>query len=460
MALKREKSEKQPVDMSAHFSIPALLKYTAPSIGMMIFMAIYEIVDGFFVSNFVSSTALAAVNMVFPVFIILGTIGYMMGTGGSAIVARTYGEGRKERANEYFSLFVYASIAGAVILTVAGMPLLPYAFSLMGAQGELLKLCVAYGNILMIGLVFDVLQYTFQSLTMAAGKPKVGFWATVAAGVTNMVLDALLIGVLGWGIQGAAIATVIGFALGGMIPFVYFALPNSSMLRLGKCHLNWRALGAAAANGSSEMVSNIAMSVVTVVYNVQLLRFIGENGVAAYGVIGYVAMVFAAIFLGYATGAAPLMSFQHGNENKKEMRSLFQKGVLIMGVCGVLMFILTRIAAEPLAFLFVSYDEGLMALTVHAFSIYSMAFLLMGFNMFASSLFTSLSNGVVSAVLSFVRTLIFEVGCAIILPFVVGADGIWFSVIVAEVLALIMSGIAVAWFGPRYGIVGKKSLEA
>lgn len=456
MPRQKKRTPKKGVDMSAHFSIPDLLKYTAPSVGMMIFVAIYEVVDGFFVSNYVSSTALAAVNIAYPVFLILGTLGYMMGTGGSAIVARTYGEGNPQRANELFSLFVYASIAGGIAFTVIGIPLLPLLFTLMGAQGELLELSVAYGTILMFGLVLDVLQYIFQNLTMTAGKPKVGFWSTVAAGVTNIVLDALFVGVLGWGIEGAAIATVAGLAFGGLIPLVYFLLPNSSMLRLGRCSLDWRALRAAAGNGSSEMVSNIAMSLVAIVYNYQLLKFIGEPGVAAYGVIGYVALVFAGVFMGYSVGAAPLMSFQHGNGNKAEMRSLFKKGVGIMAVCGVAMLVLTRLAAAPLATLFVGYDEDLMELTVHAFSIYSTAFLLMGLNMFASSLFTSLSNGKVSAVLSFMRTLVFEVGCAFLLPLALGADGIWYSVIVAEVLALVLSAASVLWLGPVYGILPQR----
>ncbi|MGN0039242.1 MAG: MATE family efflux transporter [Coriobacteriales bacterium] len=456
MPRQKKRTPKQGVDMSAHFSIPALLKYTAPSVGMMVFVSIYEVVDGFFVSNYVNSTALAAVNIAYPVFLILGTIGYMMGTGGSAIVARTYGEGDPKRANELFSLFVYASIAGAVAFTVAGIPLLPLLFALMGAQGELLEMSVSYGTILMFGLVLDVLQYIFQNLTMTAGKPKVGFWATVAAGVTNIALDALFVGFLGWGIEGAAIATVVGLAFGGLIPLVYFLLPNSSMLRLGRCSLDWRALGAAAANGSSEMVSNIAMSLVAIVYNTQLLKFIGEPGVAAYSVIGYVALFFAGVFMGYSVGAAPLMSFQHGNGNKAEMRSLFKKGTSIMAVCGVVMFLLTRVAAVPLSMLFVGYDEGLMELTVHAFSIYSTAFLLMGLNMFASSLFTSLSNGKVSAALSFMRTLVFEIGCAFLLPLVLGPDGIWYSVIVAEVLALAMSAACVLWLGPVYGIVERR----
>ena len=457
MPRQKKRTPKIGVDMSAHFSIPALLKYTAPSVGMMIFVAIYEVVDGFFVSNYVSSTALAAVNIAYPVFLILGTLGYMMGTGGSAIVARTYGEGKPQRANELFSLFVYASIAGGIAFTVIGIPLLPLLFTLMGAQGELLELSVAYGTILMFGLVLDVLQYIFQNLTMAAGKPKVGFWSTVAAGVTNIVLDALFVGVLGWGIEGAAIATVAGLAFGGLIPLAYFLMPNSSMLRLGRCTLDWGALRAAAGNGSSEMVSNIAMSLVAIVYNIQLLKFIGEPGVAAYGVIGYVALVFAGVFMGYSVGAAPLMSFQHGNGNKAEMRSLFKKGTAIMAVCGVVMFILTRVLAAPLATLFVGYDESLMELTVHAFSIYSTAFLLMGLNLFASSLFTSLSNGKVSALLSFMRTLVFEIGCAFLLPLVLGGDGIWYSVIVAEVLALAMSVGSVLWLGPVYGIVPRRS---
>ncbi|MBO4364783.1 MAG: MATE family efflux transporter [Eggerthellaceae bacterium] len=445
------------VDMSQHFTTGGLLRFTAPSVGMLIFISIYSVVDGFFVSNFVGSSALAAVNLAFPVVMILGTIGYMMGTGGSALVGKVRGEGDDERANRLFSLFVYASIVGGLLFTAIGIPLLRPLFQMMGATGDMLELAVEYGTILMVGLVFDVLQYSFQSFIITAGKPSMGFMVTVAAGVTNMALDVLFIGVFGWGVAGAAWATVAGVVVGGLVPLVYFARPNDSALRLCKTRLDWRSLGKAAANGLSEMVTNIAISLVSIVYNIQLISMIGADGVAAYGVIMYVMFVFAGAFLGYSVGCAPLMSFQYGAQNKAEMQSLFKKSIGIIGICGILMFAATRVAAAPLAGLFVGYDEGLLSLTEHAFTLYSSAFLLMGFNVYASSLFTSLGNGLVSALISFLRSLVIEIGSVILLPMVLGPDGIWLSVVVAEAVAIVISGAFVLWLAPHYGYLRKRT---
>lgn len=441
------------VDMSKHFSVGALLRYTAPSIGMMAFLSIYGVVDGFFVSNFVGSTALAAVNFTYPVFMILGTIGYMVGTGGSAIVAKTLGEGDQGRANRLFSLFIYASIAAGLLFTALGIPLLRPLLSALGAQGSLLEESLAYGTVLMVGLVFDILQYIFQSLVMTAGKPKLGFWFTVGAGVVNIALDFLFIGVLGWGIAGAAWATIAGCAVGGAGPLLYFARPNESALRLRRTSIDWRSLGRAAANGSSEMVTNVAMSLVSIVYNAQLLRIMGSDGVAAYGVIMYVSLLFAGAFLGYSVGCAPLMSYQYGAKNQVEMRSLFRKSLGIVAVFGVVMFVATRLLAHPISELFVGYDAELMDLTEHAFFVFSIAFLLMGFSVYGSSLFTALNNGLVSALISFLRTIVFEIGAVMLLPLVLGPDGIWWSVTVAEVAALAITAFFIVWLTPKYGLL-------
>lgn len=442
--------------MSQHFSIGELLRYTAPSVGMMVFLSVYGIVDGFFVSNFVGSTALAAVNFVWPIYIILGTIGYMMGTGGGALVAKTLGEGDEERANSLFSLFVYVSLVAGVLFSAAGIVLLHPLLGALGVQGAMLDECMAYGYILMFGVVFDVLQYNFQNLVMTAGKPKLGFAFTVAAGVTNMLLDWLFICVFGWGVAGAAFATVAGCAVGGVAPIVYFALPNSSLLRLGRACVDWRALGKAMANGSSEMVSNLALSLVSIVYNVQIMHLLGEQGVAAYGVIMYVAFVFISVFLGYSVGAAPLMSFQYGARRTDEMRSLFKKSLAIIGVFGVAMFVITRLLSHPISLVFVGYDAQLMQLTEHAFSLYSIAFLIMGFSMYGSSLFTALNNGLVSAIISFVRSFVFEIGSVLLLPLVLGPDGIWLSVTLAEVASVILTAFFVVWLAPKYGLLEER----
>ena len=436
--------------MSKHFSTGDLVRYTLPSIGMMIFTSIYIAVDGFFVSNFVGGTALAAVNFAFPIAMVLGTVGYMLGTGGSAIVAKTRGEGDAVRANELFSLFVYASIAGGLAFSVVGAATLAPLLSALGAEGALFDDAYVYGLILMCGLVFDVLQYVFQGLVMTAGKPKLGFWVTVGAGMTNIVLDALFVAGFGWGIIGAAIATLLGKVVGSVAPLVYFARPNTSPLRLGRAALDWHALGKAAFNGSSEMVTNLAISLVSIVYNVQLLNMLGENGVAAYGVIMYVSFAFIAVFIGYSVGSGPLMSYQYGAQNRIEMRNLFKNSLVIVGVAGACMFAITRFAAGPLADVFVGYDAELRELTVHAFEIYSVSLLLVGFNMYGSSLFTALNNGLVSAVISFVRTFVFEIGAVLVLPLLLGPDGIWYSVSIAEAAALVLTTVFCKWLLPRY----------
>lgn len=440
-----------PIDMGKHFAFTDLIRFTLPTIGMMLFMSAYVMVDGFFVSNWCGSIALAAVNFAYPIPMILGTVGFMMGTGGSAIVAKTRGEGDDERANREFSLLVYAAIVAGVICIGIGIAILEPMLVALGAQEKMLGDCLVYGYILIIGLPATILQYLFQELLITAGKPKLAFGITLAAGIANIVLDALLIVGLDMGVAGAGIGTVVGEAIGGIIPLVYFARPNKSFLRLGHTTLNWRLLGRAATNGSSEMVSNIAMSVVSIAYNVQLLRYMGSDGVAAYGVIMYVGMAFAAIFMGYIIGSAPLMSYQYGAKNAREMQSLFRKSLVIIALSALAMFGATRVLAAPLAQIFVGYDPSLVELTTHAMLIYALAVLLMGFNMYGSALFTSLGNGIVSAIISFVRTLIFEVGAVLLLPILVGAEGIWYSVSVAELAAIALTSVFTIALAPTYG---------
>ncbi len=438
------------VDMSQHFTYSKLAKFALPTIGMMLFMSTYAMVDGFFVSNFAGRTALAAVNFVYPILMIMGTVGFMLGTGGSAVVAKTRGEGDDVRANRQFSLLVYAAITAAIAFTAIGFAALRPLLELMGAEGALLEGSTVYGVILMVGVPFSILQYLFQELLITAGKPGLGFAATVAAGVTNIVLDAVFVAGFGWGLRGAAAATVIGMAVGGIAPLVYFARPNRSFLRLGAATLDWRTLGHMSLNGSSEMVSNIAMSVVAIAYNMQLLKYLGDSGVAAYGVIMYASGMFVAIFMGYIVGTAPLMSFQYGAKNRVEMQSLFRKSMAIVAGSGLLMFAAVQILARTVAQIFVGYDASLVELTVHAARFFAPAVLLMGFNMYASALFTSLGNGAISAVISFVRTFICEIAAVLLLPLWLGSNGIWLSVVVAEIVALALAGFFVFRFAPRY----------
>ncbi len=440
-------------DMSRHFSWGALLRFTAPSIAMMIFTSIYGIVDGLFVSNFAGKTAFAAVNFVLPIIMIPSAVGFMIGTGGSAIVAKTRGEGDDASANRYFTMLVYSGAVMGIILAVAGVLTAEPICALLGAEGQMLADCGVYGRIIYLTLPFFVLQYIFQSFFVAAGKPQVGFYVVLLAGCANIVLDALLVGMLGLGLVGAAVATNVSEILGGGIPLIYFARKNTSFLRFVKAPFQGRILGRACFNGMSEMVTNIAMSFVSVLYNLQLMRYIGEDGVAAYGVIMYVVMVFAAIFLGYSMGSSPLMSFQYGAKNPREMQNLFRKSIAFVVVGGILMFALSEVSAELIADVFVSYDAGLRAITVESFRIYAIAFLFIGFSVYGSALFTSLGNGTVSAIIALLRSLIFEAGSVLLLPLALGIQGIWISISVAELASLVVTLAFILALGRRYGFL-------
>lgn len=435
-------------NMAQHFTFAKLLRFTLPSVGMMVFMSLYVMIDGFFVSNWCGATALAAVNFAYPIPAILGSLGFMLGTGGNAIVASTLGAGDRKLANERFSMLVFAALAGGIAFAILGTATLRPLLAALSASGQMLEDGIVYGSILVMSVPFTILQYLFQELMMTAGKPDMAFGVTVVAGVVNIVLDAVLIVGAGLGVAGAAIGTMAGEAAGALIPLVYFMRKNTSNLRLVRTRFDWRTLGRACWNGSSEMVSNIASSVVAMVYNIQLLAYLGEPGVAAYGVIMYAGFLFAAVFLGYCTGCAPLMSYHLGARNGEEMASLFRKSLLIVGVAGVGMFALTRVLVTPLATLFVGYDAGLLELTVHAALLYSFALLVMGFNVYGSSLFTAVGNGHVSALISFVRTFICEIGAVLLVPLVLGADGIWLSILVAEAVALVLTAAMTCYLKP------------
>ncbi len=439
------------VDMSRHFSTSALLRFTAPTIAMMVFTSLYGIVDGFFVSNYAGKTSLAAVNLIMPIVMIMSSFGMMIGTGGSALVAKTMGEGDNWRARRYFTLLVAFGFCLGFVLSVIGWFVMGGLASAMGAQGQFHSDSVLYGRMMMLSLPFFILQYAFQSFFVAAGKPKLGFLVIVGAGVTNIVLDFALVGVFGMGLFGAALATNVSELVGGVVPVVYFMRRRTASLWFVRPHVRWNVIGSACLNGSSEMVTNVAMSLVAILYNLQLLRYAGEDGVAAYGVIMYTAMVFASIFMGYAVGSAPLLSFQCGAKNRVEMRSLLWKSLGIVAVCSVIMFLAGQVLAAPLSAVFVGYDWQLLEPTVHAYHIYAFCFLFMGFAIYSSSFFTALNNGIVSAAISFLRTLVFEVAAVMLLPLVLGIDGIWLSVTVAEVAACVVAAAFMVALGRRYG---------
>lgn len=439
------------VDMSKHFTTSALIKFTLPTMAMMIFTSCYTIVDGFFVSNYAGKTALAAVNLIFPAVMILASTGMMIGTGGSALVAKTLGEGNAPRARRYFTLLVIFAFAIGSVLAIGGWFFMEPVATMLGATGQMHADASLYGRMMMISLPFFILQYAFQSFFVAAGKPKLGFLVIVIAGVTNIVLDFLFVGAFGWGLPGAALATNIGEFLGGLIPVLYFMRKRDTPLYFAHPHLRWHVIGKACVNGSSEMVTNIAMSLVGILYNWQLLRYIGEDGVAAYGVIMYTAMIFSSIFMGYAIGSSPLLSFQFGARNRTEMRSLLWKSLGLIAVASVFMFLAGQELAGPLSAIFVSYDPELLELTTKAYRLYALCFLLMGFAIYASAFFTALNNGVVSAIISFLRTLVFQVAAVIILPKLFGIDGIWLSVTVGDALAVAVAAAFMIALSGRYG---------
>ena len=425
------------IQLSEHFTYNKLLRFVFPSIVMMIFTSIYSVVDGLFVSNFVGKTALASINLILPFLMGLSALGFMIGTGGSAIVAKTLGEGDPKRANSYFSMLVYVTAIGGIILALLGMLLVPSVASFLGAEGELLSNCILYGRISFISMPAFMLQNVFQSFFVTAEKPKLGLAVIITAGVTNMILDLLFVGILGFGLAGAAVATVCGEMIGGLFPIFYFSGKNSSLLRLGKTQFNGRILMQTCVNGSSELMTNLSSSIVNSLYNIQLMKFAGENGVAAYAAIMYVNFIFIAIFLGYSIGSAPIISYHYGAGNDGELKNLYKKSLQLVGSWGILLFVLAQFLATPLAKLFVGYDSTLLAMTQTGFRIYSLVYIINGFNIFGSSFFTALSNGVVSAVISFLRTLVFQIGAVLILPIVFGGiNGIWSSVTVAELLTL------------------------
>lgn len=425
------------IQLSEHFTYNKLLRFVFPSIVMMIFTSIYSVVDGLFVSNFVGKTALASINLILPFLMGLSALGFMIGTGGSAIIAKTLGEGDPKRANSYFSMLVYVTAIGGIILALLGMLLVPSVASFLGAEGELLSNCILYGRISFISMPAFMLQNVFQSFFVTAEKPKLGLAVIITAGVTNMILDLLFVGILGFGLAGAAVATVCGEMIGGLFPVFYFSRKNSSLLRLGKTQFNGRILLQTCVNGSSELMTNLSSSIVNSLYNIQLMKFAGENGVAAYAAIMYVNFIFIAIFLGYSIGSAPIISYHYGAGNHGELKNLYKKSLQLVGSWGILLFILAQLLATPLAKLFVGYDSTLLAMTQTGFHIYSLVYIINGFNIFGSSFFTALSNGVVSAVISFLRTLVFQIGAVLILPIVFGGiNGIWSSVTVAELLTL------------------------
>lgn len=438
------------IKLSDHFTYGKLLRFTLPSIVMMIFTSIYSVVDGLFVSNLVGENALSAVNIMFPVAMIVGAVGFMLGSGGSAIVARTMGEGKQELANQYFTMIILSVLGAGVVLSLLSLLFVEPIARLAGASDLLMDDCLAYGTVVLGGSFVFMLQVTFQTFFVTAELPKMGLFFSLASGVTNITLDYLFIGVFKMGVVGAAWGTVLAYGLGGVLPLLYFLKPTRGALRLCPTKLYFRELKNACINGSSELMSNLSSSLIGILYNLQLMRLVGESGVAAFSVMMYVDFAFAAIFLGFSMGSGPIVSFHYGAGNVNELKSILRKSLTIIGIASVSMVALAELLSRPLAMAFVGYSPSLMEMTVHGFRIFAWGYLTCGLGIYGSSFFTSLCNGLISALISFLRTFLFRGGMVLILPIFLGLEGIWFSIVAADILGALAAGALIWKYRKQY----------
>lgn len=429
------------IQLSDHFTYKRLLRFTIPSIIMMICTSVYSIVDGLFVSNYVGTTPFAALNLMMPLLMGISTVGFMIGTGGSALVAIKLGEGEREKANAYFSMLIYILIGiGLAVAVTAFLLMRPIAYAI-GATDAMIEYCVLYGRILCVSLTGFMLQIAFQSFFIVAEKPELSLKMSLISGITNVILDYLFIVVFGWGLAGAGAATAAGEIIGGLGPILYFSRENNSLLRLGKPCFDGRVLLKTCTNGSSELMTNISSSIVNILYNYQLMRLAGEDGVAAYGVIMYVTFIFAAVNIGYSIGSAPVVSYNYGAGNQKELKNIFRKSVVAIGSAGITMTILAELLSYPMTRVFVGYDPDLFAMTCRGLRLYALSFLLSGTNIWGSGFFTALGDGGVSALISFLRTLLFQVSMVLLLPVFLKLDGVWLAIVAAESLALFVTAV-------------------
>lgn len=440
------------IQLSDHFTYKKLIKFTISSIIMMIFTSIYCVIDGVFVSNFVGADAFASVNIIYPFIAIIGSVGFMFGTGGSAFVSKTMGEGENEKANKYFSMLIYFMFLIGIVLTVLGFIFIEPIAKLLGADANSLEGCLIYGRVMICGILHFMLQYSFQSFLVVAEKPILGLIISILSGVFNMLGDFLFIYVFKLGVMGAGVASVLSQCIGGIVPLIYF-LNKKRKLHLTKTNFNWKVIVKSCSNGLSEMLTNISLSVITIFYNLQLLKIIGSDGVVIYGIIQYIGFIFAAIFLGYSIGVAPIISYHYGAKNKEELKNLLRKSIIMTGISGILMTTLAEILARVFANIFVSYDNNLVEKTIIAIRLYSLSFILNGLNIFASSFFTALNNGVVSAIISFLRTFAFQILMIYLLPIILGINGIWLAVVVSEVLSIIVVVFFILKNKKRYGYI-------
>ena len=439
------------IQLSDHFTYRKLIRFVLPSVVMMVCTSLYSIVDGLFVSNFVGKTPFAAINLTMPLLMGLGSIGFMIGTGGSAIVSKTLGEGKEDRASQYFTLLVAAAAVLSLVFGITGFIFARPIMAAMGARGEMLEYCVIYARISLCSMPAFFLQNVFQNFLVVAERPELSLKVSIMAGLTNVVLDFVFIVIFKWGIVGAAVATAMGEVVGGVAPILYFAGKGNRLIRFTKTRLYGNVILKACANGSSELMTNVSMSLVNMLYNFRLMAVAGENGIAAYGVIRYVNFVFSSMYIGYSIGAAPIVSYHYGAGNRTELKNLLKKSLGLIGLTGIVLTALAEITSGPLVEIFVGYDRELFEMTCHGFRIYALFFIICGFNIWSSAFFTALGNGVVSATISFLRTLVFQSGAVMLLPIFLGLDGVWLAVVAAEIMALCVSAIFCVAQRKKYG---------
>ncbi len=429
------------IQLSDHFTYRRLLRFVLPSIMVILFTSIYSIVDGFFVSNYAGKTPFAALNLIYPALMIVSSLGFMIGTGGSAIVSARLGAGKAKEARQIFTMLVYVLVLAVLVISVCGFVWIRPIALFLGATEDLLPYCILYARVLFCSMPFFTLQFFFQSFFVVAEKPGLSLKISIVSGVINVILDFVLVGLLGYGLFGAAVATAMGQLIGGTVPIVYFSRKNNGTpLHFVRAPFSWRIVKDTCINGSSEMVTNLAASVVSILYNLRLLALAGEDGVSAYGILMYVNFIFASILFGYAVGSAPIVSFNFGAKNTKELQNMFRMSLRLLTVTGLVLFAVSEGLAVPLSYIFAGYDADLLAMTIHGFRLYNFTFLVFGFNVWGSSLFTALNNGVISAILSFLRTFVLSVLTVLILPQLFGIDGVWVAAFVTELLALFVTG--------------------
>lgn len=420
------------------FNVFTLLKFAFPTMVMMVFMSLYTIVDGIFVSRLVGSNALSAVNIVYPVISLLIACGIMLSTGGSAIVARQMGEKREQEARENFSMLAVVSVLTGIVILVLGLMFLEPICRILGGTPVLLEDCKIYLGVLLGFGPLTMLQMLFQTFFVTAGKPGLGLGLTLTGGVVNMVLDYVFMGPMQMGVLGAALATGLGQAIMAVAGVVYF-LKVKGNLYFVKPVFRGNILLQSCGNGSSEMVSNLSTAVVTFLFNITMLKLAGEDGVAAITIVLYGQFLFTALYLGFSMGVAPVVSFNYGNQNHAQLKRIYK--ICIGFILGSSVFILgiALLFSEPIVGIFTGEENHTYELAVEGFFQFSFNYLFAGINIFASALFTSLSNGKISAIISFCRTFVFITVSIVLLPRVMGITGVWLSVPLAELVTLFIS---------------------